>query len=81
MGFPHLVFLGVGVLVGDGCENGQLGVDNDGVSVDLEVIRVVLLSLSLIRSLAGPVADLEVTSDVEDEVLVRDLGDDGRNVL
>lgn len=81
MGFPHLVFLGVGILVGDGCENGQLGVDNDGVSVDLEVIRVVLLALSLIRSLAGPVADLEVTSDVEDEVLVRDLGDDGRNIL
>jgi hypothetical protein len=81
MGFPHLVFLGVGVLVGDSCENGQLGVDNDGVSVDLEVLGVVLLALSLIRSLAGPVADLEVTSDVEDDVLVRDLGDDGRNVL
>lgn len=51
------------------------------VSVDLQVIRVVLLALSLIRSLAGPVADLEVASDVEDEVLVRDLGDDGGNVL
>ena len=56
-------------------------VDIDLVPLNLQVVRIVLLTLGLILSLAGPVGNVVVGRDMENDVLLGNGCRNGSNVL